>query len=238
MGSREEVIEITMLRERQVIEVTEGPPVAGNIAEDDIMVTTGKASTGRIDLYWIPLGAGGSGFVRLNGRIYEAISSRRQSREPSALYHTALQVHVPEGRFVVETTWPRPDLDTASRGVVVEGPVGGRPLARYRTFRYEVRCWRYGVLPDEHDAVGGPQRVSDDVEQAQRLLELVGSVPALIWGRDQLRTGEMWNSNAVISWLLAKNGLPIEEIRPPDGGRAPGWDAGIAVAMTRHLVVP
>ncbi len=29
-----------------------------------------------IRLYWIPLGAGGSGFVRLNGRIYEAFKAR------------------------------------------------------------------------------------------------------------------------------------------------------------------
>lgn len=201
------------------------------------MVTTGDASTGKIDLYWIPLGAGGSGFVRLNGRIYEAISSRLESRASSALYHTALQVHVPAGRFVVETMWPSPDLDTSSRGVVVCGPVWSPPLARYRTFRYEVRCWRDGALPDEDYAVGGPQRVSDDAEQAERILELAGSVPALTWGRDQMRTGEMWNSNAVISWLLAKSGLPIEEIRPPDGGRAPGWGAGVAAAAIRHIAV-
>ena len=180
-------------------------------------MTTADALTGRIDLYWIPLGAGGSGFVRLNGRIYEAIKSRLEGREPSALYHTALQVHVPEGRFVVETMWPSPDFDTASRGVVVEGPGGGRWLARWRTFRYEVRSWRNGVLPDEAYAVGGPQMVSDDAGQAQRLLELVVSVPPLTWGRDQLGTGDMWNSNSVISWLLARSGLPIEEIRPPDG---------------------
>jgi hypothetical protein len=190
------------------------------------------ASPARIDLYWIPLGAGGSGFVRRNGRIYEAIMARLEHRPPCAIYHTALQIHLPEGRFVVETMWPSPDIDTASRGVVVEGAVGGRPLARYRTFRYEVRRWRNGVLPDKDYAVGGPQRVSDDAAQARRLLELAASVPALIWGRDQQRTGEMWNSNSVISWLLARSGLPMEWIRAPDGGRAPGWDAGIAIAAT------
>lgn len=30
-----------------------------------------------IDLYWFPLGAGGH-FVRLNGRIYEAVKARRE----------------------------------------------------------------------------------------------------------------------------------------------------------------
>lgn len=193
---------------------------------------TADAATEKIDLYWIPLGAGGSGFVRLNGRIYEAIKSRLEGRKPLALYHTALQVHVPEGLFVVETMWPSPDAATASRGVVVEGPVGGHRLARWRTFRYEIRRWRDGVLPDAEDAVSGPQRVSDDAEQARRLLELAESVPALTWGRDQMRTGEMWNSNSVISWLLARSGLPMEGIRPPDGGRAPGWDAGLAIAQT------
>jgi hypothetical protein len=126
--------------------------------------------------------------------------------------------------------WPSPDGDTPSRGVVLEAPVGVRLLARWRTFRYEVRFWQDGVLPDAGEAVGGPQRVSDDPDQARRLLDLAESVPALIWGRDQLGTGEMWNSNSVISWLLAQVGLAMERIRPPEGGRAPGWDAGVAVA--------
>jgi len=32
-----------------------------------------------IDLYWLPLGAGGN-FVRLNGRVYEAIKARLDRR--------------------------------------------------------------------------------------------------------------------------------------------------------------
>ncbi|MGH8915498.1 MAG: hypothetical protein ACRDZM_13400 [Acidimicrobiia bacterium] len=187
-------------------------------------------STARIDLYWIPLGAGGSGFVRLNGRIYEAIKAHRERRTPLALYHTALQVHSPEGRFVVETMWPSPDGNTTSRGVVLEGVVGSGLLARWRTFRYEVRRWRNGMLPDADEAIGGAQLVSDDPEDARRLLEKADSLPTLIWGRDQLATGEMWNSNSVISWLLTRTGLSMETIRPPEGGRAPGWDAGITIA--------
>lgn len=192
------------------------------------------SSPARIDLYWIPLGAGGSGLVRLNGRIYEAIKARLERRRPCALYHTALQVHVPEGRFVVETMWPSPDADTGSRGVVLEGAVCSRWLARLRTFRYEVRRWRNGVLPDAEEAVGGPQKVSNDAEQARRLLEMVAAVPALVWGRDQLAVGEMWNSNSVISWLLARIGLPMETIQPPEDGRVPGWEAGISIANASH----
>jgi hypothetical protein len=56
-----------------------------------------------IDLYWLPLGAGGN-FVRLNGRIYEAIKARLDRRPVRDLYHSALQVFVPEGRYVIENT--------------------------------------------------------------------------------------------------------------------------------------
>ena len=52
-----------------------------------------------IDLYWLPLGAGGQS-VRLNGRVYEAVAARLGRRPVSDLYHSALEVRVPEGRFV------------------------------------------------------------------------------------------------------------------------------------------
>ena len=187
----------------------------------------------RIDLYWLPLGAGGH-FVRLNGRLYEAIQAYRERRRPLDLYHSALEVGVPEGRFVIETAWPIPDAEPASRGVVLEGPVGSRRIARSRVFRYEVRRWRDGVIPDVLEAVASPQRVSDDVRRARRVLDLVGAAPALVWGRDELRTGDMWNSNSVVSWLLAMSGLSTEAIRPPFGGRAPGWEAGIVAARRRR----
>jgi hypothetical protein len=41
-----------------------------------------------VDLYWLPLGAGGH-FVRLNGRIYEALAARLQGRQPRDRYHSA-----------------------------------------------------------------------------------------------------------------------------------------------------
>jgi hypothetical protein len=40
----------------------------------------------------------------------------------------------------------------------------------------------------------------------------------------------MWNSNSVVSWLLRRGDLDTAPIRPPPGGRAPGWDAGLVVA--------
>jgi hypothetical protein len=40
----------------------------------------------------------------------------------------------------------------------------------------------------------------------------------------------MWNSNSLVSWLLVSAGLNIDHVPLPAGGRAPGWDAGVAVA--------
>lgn len=184
-----------------------------------------------IYLYWIPLGAGGTGFVRMNGRIYEGIKASLEGRRPLDLYHTALEVRVPEGAFVVETMWPQPDVNTESRGVVAEGPVFARWLAFTRVFRYEVRCWPDGSLPDRDQAIGGPQRIGDEPGVSRRLLELAASVPTNTWGRDPTGIGDMWNSNSVISWLLARVGLPMETIQPPPDGRAPGWDSGIVAAL-------
>jgi hypothetical protein len=186
------------------------------------------AETG-VDLYWLPLGAGGH-LVRLNGRLYEAIQAFRERRERFDLYHSALVVQVQGGRYTIETAWPIPDDEPASRGVVVEGPVFSSRLARFRVLRYEVRSWRDGTIPDILEAVESPQRLSDDEEIAGRVLDLAGTVPALVWGRDELRTGDMWNSNSVISWLLARSGLPTDGIRPPGRGRAPGWEAGLVTA--------
>lgn len=182
-----------------------------------------------IDLYWLPLGAGGN-FVRINGRIYEAIEARLQHRKPNALYHSGLEVFVPEGRYVIEQT-PVVNHDGPDCGVVAEGPVGARWAGRWRIFRYEVRRWLNGRIPDVNEAVDSPQRLTRSVDQARCLLDLVPKVPTLVWGRDQLNAGEMWNSNSIIAWLLARTGLDVASIKPPAGGRAPGWNAGILLAM-------
>jgi hypothetical protein len=190
-----------------------------------------------VELYWLPLGAGGW-FVRLNGRIWEAIQARLEHRRPLDLYHTALVVRVPEGRFVVENCWPIPDVDGPSRGVLVEGPVASRRLGRWPVFRYEVRCWPDGVIADAGEAVASPLLLTEDPVVARRLLELGRSLPGPVWGRDELGTGEMWNSNSVIAWLLAETGLDTDAIRPPAGGRAPGWQAGLTVAHRAAPALP
>ena len=177
-----------------------------------------------VDLWWLPLGAGGR-FVRLNGLAFEAVVARLHRRTPKSLYHSALTVNLPEGQFVIEMAWPIPDRNGALRGAVAEGTVGSRWAGSVRVFRYEVRRWRDGVIPDLAEAVESPQRLTDDPCIARRVLDLVPDVPAPVWGRDELHAGEMWNSNSLISWLIARSGLDVDAVRPPVGGRAPGWQA-------------
>ena len=181
-----------------------------------------------MDLYWLPLGAGGHS-VRLNGQVFEFLAARLQRRPPCDLYHSALVVRAPEDRFVIESA-PVLRGDGDERGVVAGGPVGTQLAGRFRIFRYEVRRWAGGVIPDIAEAVESPRRLATDSELARRVLELVPSVPTPVWGRDELGAGEMWNSNSVISWLITRCGLDAESIRPPKGGRAPGWHAGVVVA--------
>lgn len=189
-----------------------------------------------IDLYWLPLGAGGN-FVRLNGKVYEAMAAKIQRRPPCDLYHSALQVFVPEGRYVLEQT-PVIDEHGPSRGVVAEGPVGARWAGHLRIFRYEVRRWLEGVIPDLDEAVDSPRHLSYDIAVARCLLDIVPEVPIHVWGRDELKVGEMWNSNSIISWLIARVGIDVNAIRPPAGGRAPGWKAGIVAATRQAAPTP
>jgi hypothetical protein len=185
-----------------------------------------------VDLYWLPLGAGapsGSRVVRFNGKAYEALSATIERRRRLDLYHAGLEVRLGHGFFVIEVA-PSPDSYGRRRGVVAEGSVGSRSAGAFRLFRYEVRCWSDGIISDIDEAVASPVRVTADPKIAHRLLELVPEVPTPAWGRDELGAGDMWNSNSVISWLIARAGLPVERIVLPPLGRAPGWDAGIVVA--------
>jgi hypothetical protein len=194
---------------------------------------TAARADSTIDLYWLPLGAGGR-FVRWNGRAYEAFMALWERRRPQDLYHSALEVTGPQGRFVIEMT-PIPDAKGAERGVVAEGAVGSRLAGHLRLFRYELRRWNDGAIPDVDEALAGPVHLSSGARDARRLLELMPEVPTLVWGRDELRAGEMWNSNSVVSWLLARAGLNTDTIRPPAGGRAPGWKAGLVAAKRPPL---
>jgi hypothetical protein len=111
-------------------------------------------------------------------------------------------------------------------GVRVTGPVGLRGLGAIRWFRYEVRCTAGRDVPDAGRAVVVPLTARRSAAAA--LLDSLDGVPALTWGRDELGLGEMWNSNSLIASLIARAGLPHRA--PPQGGRAPGWAAGMRLA--------
>ncbi len=173
-----------------------------------------------VDLYWLPLGAGGHS-VRLNGLAYEAVAARLQRRPRRALYHSALEVRDATARYVIEMApaWS----EQGDRGVVGQGAVGNSHLGRFTLFRYEIRCWRGGHIPDVAEAVDSPQRLSDDPAVARAVLELAPSVPRPVWSTE-------WNSNSVIAWLIARAGIDPSVVHLPDGGRAPGWAAGLRAA--------
>lgn len=144
----------------------------------------------RIDLYWIPLGAGDrTHLVRPSGRAYERVQAWRTRRAPQPLFHSALLVHADGATYAIEMTpvWGAPARD---RGVVGTGAVGAAWLGRLPLFRYEVRRWRGGRIPDLSSAVGGPRRMSADPDRTRALLDSVPAFPDLVWGRDQLRAGE------------------------------------------------
>ena len=182
-----------------------------------------------LDLYWIPLGAGAD-VVRLSGRAYEWLAASAQHRRPCDLYHSTLVVRSEDGAYVIEMTPIPAGGGSAARGVVSEGPVGLRSAGRIRVFRYEIRRWRDGVIPDIAFSVGSPVHLSSDVAVVQAVLSGVSQVPTAVWGRDELCTGDMWNSNSVVAWLLASVDLVESAGLPPGGGRAPGWAAGVIAA--------
>jgi hypothetical protein len=187
-----------------------------------------RPPAGWVDLYWLPLGAG-SHLVSRCGRLYEQASALRDHRRPQPLFHSALELVHDETRYVIEMAPVWSDR-TTGRGVVVEGAVGLAVLGRVPLFRYEVRCWSHGRIADRFWAVDSPQRLSADPVLAARLVAQVRRVPAFTWGRDELGAGDMWNSNSLIAWLLGSCGFEVASLSPPRRGRAPGWDAGLALA--------
>jgi hypothetical protein len=187
-----------------------------------------------LDLYWIPLGAGAR-VVKTSGRLYESLVAARDRRPRRDLYHSAL-VATAAGRSLAIEVAPIPAGGRADeRGVVGVGAVGSRLLRPLRIFRYEVRCWPDGVIPDLHYAVASPVRITDEPTAVVRALETLRGVPTPVWGRDELRAGEMWNCNSVVSWTLTCAGLVDAVGAPPANGRAPGWDAGVRVATGNRL---
>src|SRR5262249_58871516 len=77
-----------------------------------------------VDLYWIPLGAGGY-VVRWSGKLYEALKALAEHRPRLDLYHSALQIWLADDRFVIQCAAIL-NLRGAERGGVAGGAVGVR----------------------------------------------------------------------------------------------------------------
>jgi hypothetical protein len=84
-----------------------------------VAVVVVNRTIGWIDLYWILLGAGGH-FVRFNGAVYEAVMALMQHRPRRDLYHSALVITLPIGRFTVEIT-PVPAAPATAVGSLPRG---------------------------------------------------------------------------------------------------------------------
>src|SRR5262249_61294559 len=140
-----------------------------------------------VDLYWIPLGAGGC-VVRWSGKLYEALKALEEHRPRLDLYHSALQIWLPGDRFVIECAAIL-NLRGEERGVVAGGAVGMSWLGRFRHFRYEIRRWRGGSIPALSPAGLGPGRGGADAVRGQAGLALVPAVPAPVSGRGGLDPG-------------------------------------------------
>ena len=180
------------------------------------------------DLWWIPVGAGGHVVIHTS-RWWELTRAAREHRAPRPLFHAALEVCDGDHRYAIEMT-PAWGNRIRSRGVVATGPVGSTVLGRLRLFRYEIRCWEDGIIPDLALTSVPPHRIALTASRARTVLDRVRAVPRFTWGRDPLRIGDMWNSNSLISYALEASGLDVSALRPPDDGSAPGWASGIAAA--------
>ncbi len=180
------------------------------------------------DLWWLPVGAGGHVVIHTS-KWWESLRARLDHRRPRPLFHAALEIVDGDARYVIEMTpaWGGP---SGPRGVVSGGPVGARWLGASRFFRYEIRCWRDGVIPDAAWAVEPPTRLPLSPTEARALLARVAEAPRLVWGRDVFGIGDMWNSNSLISWLLQTSGIDAGALSPPGEGSAPGWRSGVLAA--------
>ena len=110
----------------------------------------------RLELYWIPLGAGdgiGARVVRFSGGVYERLKALIQ-RPPQALFHAALVAETSNGRCVVEMT-PVPRVGSAEERGVVGGGAVGEPWSSV-DLPLRDPAWPDGVIPDIADAIDSP----------------------------------------------------------------------------------
>ncbi len=134
------------------------------------------------------------------------------------------------------TRGPVPFPSAATTGVAVAAeptaPVGARePISTAEAESATATATATDDGVTEHDAAR---------RCARAVLDAAGHVPLLVWGRRAPGGSEMWNSSSVVAWLLARAGVDALAVRPPPGGRAPGWHASLVAARTceAHVAAP
>lgn len=182
-----------------------------------------------VELWWMSVGAGTSRVQQASLRLWEAIEAARARRPRARLVHSALKLHDGTATWTLELT---PAFVAAATPPLITGPVGLGAAGRLRLFRYQLVCLPGETFPDEAWAVA-QARLPGEAELAARLLALAPTVPRHVWGRRVHGTREMWTSDSVVSWLLARAGVDVPAVAPPAGTRAPGWGAGLALARRR-----
>ena len=167
--------------------------------------------------------------MRFNGHLCAPRKTCLERRRPCEVRHSALQIQVPEGRFVVAQT-PVPRLSVERRGVVAEGAVGASWAGRFRIFRYEIRLWRNGHIPDVAEAVDSPQRLNSDETLCVARARPGVEVPTPVWGRMGCDR-EMWNWKAITASTSTAAGSRLVDTASR-GGPPPGSRAGVTAART------
>ena len=191
-------------------------------------------------LLWIPLGAGASVPVaHWSGRAYEAISARRARRTAAAICSTRRWRSRAGGhRFVVEMT-PAWGSAHTSAGSVASGPVAFQLLGRSRFFRYEVHCWRDGVIPTGTTRSVIPRCVSNDPDDRRSHPGPRSAVPN---AHDGVATtsapGTCGTPTRSLPGCCPGRGSRTADVHPPRNGRAPGWRAGLVASGADGRVKP
>lgn len=185
-----------------------------------------------VDLYWLPVGAETSRIQQWSLRRWEALSAILSRRPRMDLYHPGLKLRAgSDTTYTMELT---PAFIGSPAEPAMTGPVGFRGADRWKLFRYQLRCLEAETLPDEEWAVESPIHLSQDRPTAERVLALAPKVPPYTWGRRVKGTSEMWTSASVVAWMLVKADIDAALIPLPQGGRAPGWEAGLEVALRSY----
>lgn len=100
---------------------------------------------------------------------------------------------------VCQPSWIRhlTQLSAAHWPIVTNGKASVKVFRPFRAHQPSPTAVRLGIC----NAIGVSVHMTQlrrPADGAQRLLDLVPTVPAMIWGHDEMRVGEMWNSNSVI----------------------------------------